>query len=200
MGTGKEITLGDLRDLLLLKELAEAGHISQRSLAQRLGMGLGVVNRRIRAFLDAGFIRVVDSSVRPFAYQLTRRGEGYRTRLRHRRYEGVVGELRELQRHIEERLAKIGRMGIRRLVFYGSGEVMELTLPLAEAQGLEVVGLVDDDPAKHGISRGGLEVGRPDAVPSLEPDAVLITTFRHADEIKEKMDPEVRLGMPVLEL
>ena len=200
MGTGEGATRGNLRDLLLLKELAEAGHVSQRSLAERLGMGLGVVNRRIRAFLDAGFIRVVEPSVRPFAYQLTPVGEGHRTRLRHRRYEGVVGELREMQRHIEGRLATLKEMGMLRLVFYGSGEVMELTLPLAEAQGLEVVGLVDDDPAKHRILRRGLEVGHPDAVGSLEPDAVLITTFRHADEIKEKMDPEVRLGMPVLEL
>ncbi len=200
MRAGEEATRGNLRDLLLLKELAEAGHVSQRSLAERLGMGLGVVNRRIRALLDAAFIRIVDSSVRPFAYQLTRRGEGYRTRLRHRRYEGVMGELLELQRHIEERLAKLGGMGIRRLVFYGSGEVMELTLPLAELQGLEVVGLVDDDPAKHRILRGDLEVQPPDAIPSMEPDAVLITTFRHADEIKEKMDPEGRSGMPVLEL
>lgn len=200
MRAGEEATRGNLRDLLLLKELTEAGHVSQRSLAESLGMGLGVVNRRIRTFLDAGFIRVVDPSVRPFAYQLTPVGEGHRTRLRHRRYEGVVGELREMQRHIEERLATLKEMGMLRLVFYGSGEVMELTLPLAEAQGLEVVGLVDDDPAKHRISRGGLDVRPPDAVPSLEPDAVLITTFRHAGEIKEKMDPEVRLGLPVMEL
>ncbi len=200
MRAGEKATRGNLRDLLLLKELAEAGHVSQRSLAERLGMGLGVVNRRIRAFLEAGFIRVVDPSVRPFAYQLTPVGEGHRTRLRHRRYEGVVGELREMQRHIEERLATLKEMGMLRLVFYGSGEVMELTLPLAEVQGLEVVGLVDDDPAKHGISRWELEVRPPEAVLSLEPDAVLITTFRHADEIKENMDPKVQADMLVLEL
>ena len=200
VGMVEDVTRGVLRDLFLLKVLAEGGHVSQRSLAQRLGMGLGVVNRRIRAMLDAGFIRIADPSVRPFAYQITARGEGYRTRLRHRRYEGVVGELQELQRHIEERLATLKEMGTLRLVFYGSGEVMELTLPLAEAQGLEVVGLVDDDPAKHGISRRGLEVRPPDAIPSLEPDAVLITTFRHADEIKEKMDPAVRSVMSVVEL
>ena len=200
MGTVKEAVQGDLTDLLLLKELAEAGHVSQRRLAERLGMGLGVVNRRIRASLDAGFIQIVDPSVRPYAYRLTRRGEDFRTSLRHRRFEGVVGELRELQQHIEERLTKLKKKGIRRLVFYGSGEVMELTLPLAEAQGFEMVGVVDDDPAKHGISRWGLAVGPPDAVLFLEPDAVLITTFRHADEIREKIPPAVRSAMPVVEL
>lgn len=200
MATGKIAARGDVRDLLLLRELAGGRHVSQRSLADHLGMGLGVVNRRIRAFLDAGFIHVVDPSVRPFAYRLTPRGEGYRTRLRHRRYEGVVGQLREVQRDIEVRLAMVKEMGVQRLVFYGIGEVMELTLPLAEAQGLEVVGLVDDDPSKHGAVRWGLDVRSPGALSHLDTDAVLITTYRHSDEIKEKLGPEVHSGIPVLQL
>ena len=87
-----------------------------------------------------------------------------------------------------------------RLVFYGSGDVMEMIYALAKSLGLEVVGLVDDDPAKQGATRGAMVVQPSASIKELEPDAVLVTTFRHSREIREKIDPGLHRSIFVLEL
>lgn len=198
----KQARANDLRDLLLLRELAVAENVSQRTLARRLGLGLGVVNRRVKELLEEGYIRVRNPAVRPFAYILTRRGKEYRTRLRHRHYQGVVGELKELQSHIEKHLRDLERQALRRVAFYPAGEVMELTLQLTENLGVEldVVGIVDDDPRMKGVVKGTMVVRSPDALLAMEPDVVLITTFRHAEEIRNKIPMKVRSAMRIREL
>jgi len=178
---------GDLRHLLVLDEVDGRKHVSQRTLARRLGLPASLVNRLIGELVEEGHVRVEDRSVRPFAYRITPRGERYRRRLSHRHFRSVLGSYRQLQEWIRRRLAEIRRDGVERIVFYGAGEVMEVTLPLAEAMGLEVVGVVDDDPEKQGEEREGLVVGPPSCVRSLEADAVLITTLRHAGEIRERI-------------
>lgn len=189
-----------LRHLLILEELDLNTNVSQRSLAERHGLAVSLVNRQIREFLRKGHVRVINPSVRPFAYRLTRRGREYYRNLSHQHYRSVLGRFRDVQNRIRGRLREIQEMGVTRLVFYGSGDVMEATYPLAKGLGLEVVGIVDDDRAKHGSEKGPMVVASPASIGELEPDAVLITTFRHAREIRTKIDPALRSKVRVLEL
>jgi hypothetical protein len=69
-------------------------------------------------------------------------------------------------------------------MLYGADEVMELTLPLAEALGLEVVGLVDDDPTKQGVVKHGLKAEAPFSLWDVKPDAVhYYATPRRGDSL-----------------
>ena len=77
---------------------------------------------------------------------------------------------------------------------------MEATTRVASGVGLRVVGVVDDDQTKQGLRKGGLVVHAPSAINDLEPDAVLITTLRHAEEIQVKMDASLRSSVEVWEL
>ncbi len=184
----------------MLEELDRCANVSQRSLAERLGTGASRINRQIREFLEAGHVEVVDAGVKPFAYRLTREGREYRQRLSHQHYRSVLGDLRDVRDRITRRLRDIQRGGVRRVVFYGSGDVMEVTYPLAKSLGLDVVGLVDDDESKHGSAKGSMVIGPPNSINELEPDAVVITTFRHAGEIRGKIDPGLRPSMTIIEL
>lgn len=87
---------------------------------------------------------------------------------------------------------------MERVFCYGAGEMLDLVRPLAESHGLHVVGVVDDDPARQG-SRAGLYAWSPDALKEAEADAVVITTFRHAGEIRGRL-VEVPGSMKVIEL
>lgn len=70
------------------------------------------------------------------------------------------------------------------VVFYDAGAVMEVAGVATE---FEVVGVVDDDPWKHSSQRRPV---RPRAsFGDLAPDAVVITTFRHADGIRNRVSP-----------
>lgn len=77
---------------------------------------------------------------------------------------------------------------------------MEATYRVVSAVGLHVVGVVDDDPTKQGLRKGGLLVEPPSAINKLEPDAVLISTLRQAEEVQLKLDASLRSSVEVWEL
>ncbi len=188
----------NLHHLNLLELLDGRGNVAQRSLAEGMGMSASQVNRILRRLTDDGLVEVVDEAVRPFAYRLTREGRAHRRELDHRHVRSVVGSYRQVQTRIRRQFQGLRAEGVRRVVFYGAGQIMETAYPLAEEAGLEVVGIVDDNPARHGPRPDGSEVQGPEAIECLRPCAVVITTFRHSERISERLE---RLSPPrVVEL
>lgn len=163
-------------------------------------MAIGVLNRHLQEMAEGGYVRVVDRDVRPFAYKVTPNGKRYRRKLILEHYQSVVGSLRAVEQRISARLDELKRKGVERVVFYGAGDVMEIAYPVAHTMGLTVIGVVDDDPGKHGSLKDRLVVQPPGMINTLEPHAVVITTFRHAREIQRKIDPSLRSVIQVWEL
>lgn len=193
---------GELRELRqqLIVELQRGSNVSQRALARRLGVAVGTVNRLLSDMVEAGYVQVFNRDVRPFAYRVTHDGQRYQRRLGLEQYSWVLGSLHRLEQRIRAKLLELRSRGVERVVFYGAGDVMEATNRVASGVGLQVVGVVDDDPTKQGQRKGGLVVSAPSAINELEPDAVLITTLRHAEEIQLKMDESLRASVEVWEL
>jgi len=193
---------GELRELRqqLIVELQRGSNVSQRALARRLGVAVGTVNRLLSDMVEAGYVQVFNRDVRPFAYRVTHDGQRYQRRLGLEQYSWVLGSLHRLEQRIRAKLLELRTRGVERVVFYGAGDVMEATNRVASGVGLQVVGVVDDDPTKQGQRKGGLVVSAPSAINELEPDAVLITTLRHAEEIQLKMDESLRASVEVWEL
>ena len=77
---------------------------------------------------------------------------------------------------------------------------MTATSRIAKAVGLQVVGLVDDDLTKQGARNGGRVIEPPSVISELEPDAILITTLRQAEEIQRSLDASLRSSVEVWEL
>ncbi len=191
--------LRDLRQRLIV-ELERGSNVSQRALARRLGVAVGTINRLLSDMVDAGYVQVFNRGVRPFAYKVTDDGQRYQRRLGLEHYSWVLGSLRQLEQPIRRKLVELKARGVERVVFYGAGEVMEASYRVAIGVGLQVVGVVDDDNTKHGARKSGLVVEPPSAINDLEPDAVLITTMRHAEELQLEMDPSLRASVEVWEL
>src|SRR5882672_2931584 len=190
---------GELRQLLIV-ELKRGSNVSQRTLSRRLGVAVGTVNRLLNDMVDAGYVQVFNRGVRPFAYSVTDDGERYERRLSLEQYSSVLGSLRRLEGRIRSTLYELKERGVKRVVFYGAGEVMEATYRVVAEVGLDVIGVVDDDAAKQGLRKAGLLVEPARAINDLRPDAVLITTVRHAEEIQLKIDASLRSSVEVREL
>jgi FlaA1/EpsC-like NDP-sugar epimerase len=163
-------------------------------------MAVSRVNQIIRELLEAGHLEVLDAQVRPFAYRLTERGESYLRHLSHAHYRSVLESFRGMRQKIASRLREIQRSGVRRVAFYGAGEVLEVAIALAEAAELDVAGIVDDDPHKQGQKRDGIPVCPPSSLAELGADAILITTYRHGQDIRARLGSRVGDGARVLQL
>ena len=189
----------ELRELLIV-ELRRAANISQRALARRLGVALGTVNRLLNDMVEAGYIQVSNRDVRPFAYSVTMDGHRYQRRLGLEHYSSVLHSFRKLQQRFRAKLRELKNRGVERVVLYGAGDIMAATSRIAKAVGLEVVGLVDDDLTKQGARNAGRVVEPPSVINELEPDAILITTLRQAEEIQRSLDASLRSSVEVWEL
>jgi DNA-binding MarR family transcriptional regulator len=185
--------------LQVLEALDGAGHVSQRAVAETVGMAASRVNRIINALAGLGHVAVSDGTVRPYAYRLTSTGRAYLQELSYDHFASVVGRFRQVEARIRSRLAELRDAGAENVVFYGAGDVMEVAYPLAQRLGLRVVGVVDDDPSKHSNKRG-ITVGPPASIGELAPDAVVITTFRHTDEIRSRVRPFAPSALRVIAL
>lgn len=188
------------QELVLLDFLDRTRHVSQRRVAEALGFSTSQVNRLLKELGEAGLVEVEDPSERPFNYQLTEEGRTRCQRLDREDAHDAVARFRALEARILARMSEIRASGVERILFYGAGEILGVTLPLAPKAGLKVVSVIDDDPTRHGLADDGTPVTGPDALSALSADAVLITTYRHAEAIRERLGDEVRPGCRVFTL
>lgn len=189
-----------LQELALLELLDRTRHVSQRQVAETLGLSSSHVNRLLKRLMDDGLVEVEDDQVRPFNYQLTETGKAQQRRLGQEAARAVVDRYRALERKILARLVELRTGGFTRVVFYGAGEIMEVALPIAARAGLQVIAIADDDPARHGAHPDGPPIVGGDYLHEIQADAVVITTYRHADTIRAHLANTLMTCCPVVEL
>lgn len=169
------------RRLRILDELLRGERLSQRDLARRLNISAAFLNRCLHEMEQAGFIEVVDRGVRPFLYRVTAEGKHFRRHQVYRRYHSIAVRFANLERRICTRLIKLKENGVRRIVCYGTGDVMEIAQRCAASVGLQVIGAVDEDREKQVSLPNGLLVHAPSAIEWLKPDAVVLTGYTSSE-------------------
>jgi DNA-binding MarR family transcriptional regulator len=185
------------RELQILSEIARNPRTSQRELAERAMIGPTMVNRYVAEMQRDGLVEVEGETNRTFRYRLTEAGRYRRDELFFQVSKEVVQFYGQAKQDFRRRLREHARRGVRRVVLFGAAETAELVYAAAEGTGLEIVGIVDNDPAKHGRRIGTVRVGAPDTVLEMNPDAVLISSFGHADEIHDQIRPLEGRGIRV---
>jgi hypothetical protein len=68
-------------------------------------------------------------------------------------------------------------------VLFGVVEIAEIVYAVAKRTSLLIIGVVDNDLSKQGRIFNGLEIGSPDDIQIVHPDAVVITSFGRQEEI-----------------
>ncbi len=84
-------------------------------------------------------------------------------------------------------LVPLALEGVQRVVFYPFGETAEMAYAVVAGLGMDVIGIVDDSPRKWGARFHGLQVQPAAALPSLAPDAVLVTSAVFQEAILTKL-------------
>jgi hypothetical protein len=83
---------------------------------------------------------VANDTLRLYAYTLTREGQARLRRLSYAPYPAIVNDYRRVEARIRARLGQLVGSGVERVAFYGAGDILEVTVPLASEVGLEAVG------------------------------------------------------------
>ena len=153
------------KEFWLLTLITDDPSISQHRIAQRLGISNAMTNTYIKGFTETGLIRVTGKTNRSIRYHLTPAGRRAKRLLLHR-YGREVARLHTVARQeYRKRVASLADKGIKRVVVFGAATTGELVYEALKEAEVEVVGIVDNDPAKQGKSFGMLTVQPDSSIP-----------------------------------
>lgn len=134
----------DLKAFQLLSEVADEQPVSQRELAQRMGIALGLVNSYLKNFVSKGFIRIKNYPHNRYAYLLTPSGMSEKARLAYQHI-NYFTSLYTITRHDYRSLFQdLSGRGVTRIAFCGVDEVAEIAWLSLQETGLELAGVFDD--------------------------------------------------------
>jgi len=135
------------RDLQLLEALEAQSTITQRTLASRLGIALGLTNLYLKRLIRKGYVKCVTIPPNRLIYLVTPKGLAVKARLTYEFMKYSLDFYRDVRRHLRQTLAT-GVNGRKRIAVYGTGDVAELVFLLLREMGLELVAVFDERPGQ----------------------------------------------------
>ena len=126
------------RDLQLLEALEQESTITQRTLASRLGIALGLTNLYLKRLIRKGYIKCVTVSPNRLVYSLTPKGVARKARLTYEFMKYSLDFYRDARQHLRHSL-QLAMPRQRRVAIYGTGDAAELVFLLLRDMGLELI-------------------------------------------------------------
>jgi DNA-binding MarR family transcriptional regulator len=175
----------DVKAFQLLSEMADEQPVSQRELAKRLGIALGLVNSYLKNFVAKGYIRIKNYPQNRYAYLLTPNGIAEKARLAYQHVNYFTSLYTVTRQDYLLLFRGLVERGVTQVVFCGVDEVAEIAwLSLQEAE-LALAGVVDDS------YPGRSFMGRPVLDMSSEclsgQHTVVITSLKRADQLRSRL-------------
>jgi len=173
------------RDLEILTAIEEGKPLTQRVLAQRLGVALGLTNLYLKRLTRKGCIKIVEFPKKPAArkrlrYLLTPRGIAEKTRLTYEHMTYSLNLYRRARQTLRESLGRLAECGAKRIALYGIGEAAELAYLTLKELGLEPLAVFAEQADGPFL---GLPVRAPAELGAEEFDAIIIATFDRPEPV-----------------
>ena len=130
------------RDLKLLEAVHEDAHVTQRGLASKLGIALGLANIYLRRLMHKGYIKVANVQSNRLSYLITPRGIAEKARLTYEFMDYSLHLYKEVRQHLRETLQECAAAGSA-VAIYGRGEAAELAYLSLKESGLDPVAIFD---------------------------------------------------------
>jgi len=133
-----------LHILRLMGEVERDGHRTQRELSARLNISLGLVNTFMKRLVSKGYFKVKTMPQNRLKYFLTAKGLARKSRLTVEYLKYSVHYYREAKDLLLEKFEMLGEQGVKRILFWGTGEVAELAYLYLQLTDIQLGGVVDD--------------------------------------------------------
>lgn len=169
------LKLADRATLSLLSVLEDDGHETQRGLAVRIGVALGLTNSLLKRAVHKGLVKVKDVPAKRLAYYVTPKGFSEKSRLVAEYLTSSLTFFRQAREEYTELYTQAQGRGHQRIALYGVGELAEIAILSAQEAQVELSGMVHTGSNQATFS--GLPVFNSlDAALADHVDAVVITT------------------------
>lgn len=172
------------RDLILLTELERDGAVTQRSLATKLGVALGLTNLYLKRLARKGYVKVTTIPSHRIRYLLTPQGFAEKSRLTYLYMQYSLSHYRDMRARLRDTLSRATGNGVQRVVIFGTGEFAEMAYLSLREMDLTLVGFIDEGEVETFLS---YPVRRPSVLAEWEFDAVLLADIDRSREYRETL-------------
>jgi DNA-binding MarR family transcriptional regulator len=149
--------------------------ITQRTVANELGIALGLANAYLKRCVRKGLIKVGQAPARRYTYYLTPRGFAEKSRLTASYLAHSFSFFRRARTQCSDLLSSAAARGQYRIALIGAGDLAEIACLVARENGTEIVGIIPASGDFRGLA-SGLRALAPPA------DAAMVTSLEKPSE------------------
>jgi len=187
--------------LNLLDAVEQEASMSQRSLAQKLGVALGLTNALLKRCGRKGLLKFREVPGRRFAYYLTPKGFAEKSRLTAEYLNSSLQFFRHAREEYADAASYCVTRGWKNVALYGSGELCEIAILSLMEAGIRPVAVVDSQSNRQSQLDIPFVRSLEEVSAGVSVDALIITDSRHPqrtfDTLSEQQ-PERHIVTPRL--
>ncbi|MFC1672684.1 winged helix-turn-helix transcriptional regulator [Pseudomonadota bacterium] len=197
------LKLADRATLSLLSALEDDQPVTQRGLAARIGVALGLTNTLLKRAVRKGLVKVAQAPAKRYAYYVTPKGFGEKSRLVAEYLTSSLGFFRHAREEFATIYADAEARGQTRVALFGVGELAEIAMLSSQDTAVEVMSVIQ--PGSNQSRFSGLPViNRLDTAKGLDFDAVVITSINAPQDayelLREHFADENIISAPLLHI
>jgi len=171
----------DLRTLKILEEIEKDKTPSQRYLAGKLNISLGLVNSFIKRLAQKGLFKIKNIPKNRVKYILTPKGAAEKTRLTYQYIQYSFQFYKSARQKLRILFSGLTKNGNKKIVFYGAGDLAEIAYISLKETPIELVAVVDD--SKEGEIFMDFVIAASDYLSTISFDKIIITSMDDTENI-----------------
>jgi len=170
----------DIRTLKILEAIDCQEAPSQRAMAKSLNVSLGLVNSFVRRLAKKGYFKVTHLPRNRIRYILTPKGAAEKSRLTYTYIQLSLHFYKDARQKFRELLKKLEYQDIKKIAFFGAGDMAEIGCLSIQETTLTLVAIAD--PLRSGEELLGRAVIVPEGLKDYEIEKIIITSTDHTPQ------------------
>ena len=171
----------------LLSEIDQGQDVSQRELAVRLGVAVGLVNSYLKNLAAKGYVRIKSFPRNRYAYLLTPKGIAEKSRLAYQHLQYYNGVYQLARQDYSKLFRTLEANGVERVHFCGVDEVSEIAYLSLHETKIELIGVYDSTIELTGKIFFGHLVAPLEKLSLVEGEYAIITTYKRLENIQAQL-------------
>lgn len=172
-----------LHTLKILDEVATGKPLTQRDLAKKLGIALGMTNNYLKRLALQGYIQIVQAGRKRLHYLLTPKGIAEKSALTYRYIKRSYQFFSEARQKLKTFFDDLEKEGIQSIVLYKATVITEIAVLVLQDTRLKLVAIVDDEMAGKRFLGHWVEPVK--VLKDLTFDRIVITTEEPVEKVAE---------------
>ena len=181
----------DIRTLQILEEIDREQAPSQRELAKKLNISLGLVNSFIKRLSHKGYFKVTTIPRNRISYMMTPKGFSEKTRLTYEYIQYSYRFYKDARQKLHSLFNTLSEAGVRRIVFYGTSDFAEIAYLSLQETKIELVEVVDDEKANKKFFNKTIK--SPAVLNTASFDMILLTAIDSREQVMGRI---LKSGIP----